>query len=317
MSALAPLVVEVERSGLIESTHLVDVAVTDAAGALVAWAGEPDTVAYLRSSAKPVQALACLENGWVPPGPEQLAIACASHNGEPQHVEAARATLAAAGVDEEELRCPPAWPSLPGAAAASDGPARIFHNCSGKHAAMLATSAVNGWALHDYRASDHPMQRAALATIERLAGRAVRHAGIDGCGVQTFAFTLAEAATIFGRLMSEAVAPLDAMTAHPFLVAGNDRLDTAIMRTLPRVVIKGGAEGIVCALDRGSGSGIALKSRDGTQRGRDVATIAVLRMLGAVDGSIAETLAPHADPPVLGGERRVGSIHVRGDLQRA
>lgn len=313
----APLLVEVERSGLIESTHLVDVAVVDGSGAVTAWAGDPATVAYLRSSAKPVQAAVCLDNGWQPPGVEQLAIACASHNGEPRHIDAVRATLAAAGVGEEELRCPAAWPLLPDAAVVAGRPAPIVHNCSGKHAAMLATSSSKGWPLDDYRSAGHPMQRAVLTTIEDLAGRASRHTGIDGCGVRTFAFTLAEAASIFGRLDARAPNVLDAMTAYPFLIAGTGRLDTAIMEAVPGIAIKGGAEGIVCGVIRERGTGFTMKSRDGTQRARDVATVEVLRMLGALGDPLPVTLAPYADPAILGAGDRVGSITVRGALKRA
>jgi L-asparaginase II len=142
-----PLVVEVERSGLIESVHLVDVAVVDVDGGLTAFAGDPSAVSYLRSSAKPVQATACLEAGWEPPGIGQIALACGSHNGEPEHVNTARVTLEAAGVDPSALRCPAAWPfrMVDAARAGAAGP--IFHNCSGKHAAMLATAQANGWPL--------------------------------------------------------------------------------------------------------------------------------------------------------------------------
>ena len=316
MSA-APFVVEVERSGLVESTHLVDVAVVDGSGAVTASAGDPATGAYLRSSAKPAQAFVCLENGWEPPGVEQLAIACASHNGEPRHIEAVRSTLAAAGLDEEELRCPAAWPLPPQVAATADRPARILHNCSGKHAAMLATSAAKGWPLEDYRSEEHPMQRAVLSTMEVLAARAPRRTGVDGCGVRTFAYTLAEAAAVFGRLGARAPNVLDAMVAHPFLIAGTGRLDTAMMEAAPGIAIKGGAEGLVCGVIRESGTGFAMKSRDGTQRARDVVTVAVLRMLGALDDPLADALVPHRDPAILGGGERVGSITVRGALERA
>ncbi|MGH2785764.1 MAG: asparaginase [Actinomycetota bacterium] len=317
MSAVAPLIVEVERSGLVESTHPVDVAVTDADGSLVAWAGKPGTIAYLRSSAKPIQALACLENGWEPPGVDQLAVACGSHNGEPEHVAAARVTLAAAGVPEAELRCPPAWPFRQEDAAAAGHAAPIFHNCSGKHAAMLATAVASGWPLDDYRSAGHPMQRAVASTLGRLAGRAPSHAGIDGCGVQTFALPLTGSARLFSRLGSSAPAVLDAMAARPFFVAGTGRLCSAIMRAVPGVVIKIGAEGLACITLRERGLGVALKSRDGTQRARDVAVLAVLAALEALPDPPPDELAPHATPAVVGGGAGVGSVTVRGNLHRA
>jgi L-asparaginase II len=317
MSAGEPLVVEVERSGLIESTHFVDVAVTGSNGKLVAWAGEPNTVAYLRSSAKPIQALACLENGWRAPGTEQVAVACASHSGEPRHVEAIRVTLSAAGIPEDALRCPAAWPFLPEIAATVDRSAPILHNCSGKHAAMLATAKENGWTLEDYRAAEHPMQRAVATLVERLAGVAVRHTGVDGCGVPTFALSLAESARLFARLAEEGRDALDAMAEHPILVAGTGRLCTAVMTALPGVVIKIGAEGLSCGVLRDQGIAFALKSRDGTQRARDIATVATLKELGSIDEDVPEGLAPHAAPAVLGGGEPAGSVRCKGVLERA
>ncbi|MCI0343902.1 MAG: asparaginase [Chloroflexi bacterium] len=311
MNVSEPLVVEVERSGLIESVHPVDVAVADGEGRPVAWAGDPDTVAYLRSSAKPIQALACLENGWRPPDAEHLAVACASHNGEDRHIAAVRATLAAAGVAEEALRTPSVLPFLPGPAA---GPAPIFHNCSGKHAAMLATASVNAWPLGEYRELDHPIQRTVAALLERLAGRRPRHVGVDGCGVPTFALTLAEAAVTFARLAEHGRRPLDAMAEHPFLVAGTGRLCTAVMTELPGVGVKIGAEGITCGVLRDGGLGFALKARDGTQRGRDAATVFVL---GELLGSLPPGLIRYATPAVTGGGLPVGTVRCRGSLRRA
>jgi L-asparaginase II len=317
VSAADPLVVEVERSGLVESTHAVDVAVARRDGTLVAWAGDVATVAYLRSSAKPIQALACLEHGWRPSGIDQVAISCASHNGEAEHVDAVHAILGGGRVDEHALRCPPAWPALPEAIVAAGRKARIYHNCSGKHAAMLATSRENGWPLDDYREVEHPMQRAVAAAIERLAGRPARHIGIDGCGVPTFALTLGESARAFAQLGIDGREALDAMAAQPFLVAGTGRLCTAVMSALPGVAIKIGAEGSSCGVLREHGLGFALKSRDGTQRARDVATVELLKTLGVIGETMPEVLAPHAAPAVPGGDGTVGTIRCRGLLQRA
>ncbi|MEX2557025.1 MAG: asparaginase [Actinomycetota bacterium] len=317
MSSGEPFVVEVDRSGLIESIHLVDVAVAGSNGKLVAWAGEPDTVAYLRSSAKPIQTLACLESGWRAPGTEQVAVACASHNGEPRHVEAIRVTLSAAGFSEDALRCPAAWPFRPEDAAAVNGSAPILHNCSGKHAAMLATAKENGWTLEDYRAAEHPMQRAVATQVERLAGASVRHTGVDGCGVPTFALSLTESARLFARLAEDGRDVLDAMADHPFLVAGTGRLCTAVMSARPGVVIKIGAEGLSCGVLRDQGLAFALKARDGTQRARDIATVATLKVLGSIDDDVPEMLAPHAAPAVLGGGEPAGSIRCTGVLERA
>ena len=317
MRASAPLVVEVERSGLIESTHLVDVAVVTSDGTISAWAGEPQVVAYLRSSAKPVQATACLASGWTPPGTQQVAIACASHNGEPVHVDAARRTLEAAGLEEEDLRCPEAWPARPKDAAAAREPARIFHNCSGKHAAMLAACVVNDWDRATYVAPGHPLQRAVTELVSALAGRPPRTLGVDGCGVPTYAFTLAESARAFAALPGSAAPAVAAMREHPHLVAGSDRLCTAIMASLPGVVVKIGAEGLLCGVSTDLGIAFALKSRDGTPRGRDAAAVHVLQELGAFGDGDPGAVLGEAIPRVTGGGEPAGSVRSRGGLKQA
>ena len=232
-------------------------------------------------------------------------------------MEAVRVTLTEAGVPEEALRCPPAWPFLAEAAVAVSGPARILHNCSGKHAAMLATASLNGWALDSYPAPEHPMQRAAGGVVERLAGRRARHSGVDGCGVQTFAFDLVESARLFAALASSGREVLDAMAAHPFLVAGTGRLCTAVMAAVPGVAIKIGAEGVACGVLRERDLGFALKSRDGTNRARDAATVALLEMLDVFPDGLPMELAPHASPAVEGGGRPVGVVRCRGSLKQA
>lgn len=313
MTRSEPLVVEVERSGLVESTHLVDVAVVRSDGDLVASAGDPGTVGYLRSAAKPIQAAVCLETGWSPPGEDAVAVSCASHNAEPKHVEAVRAILAAAGVAEEDLRCPLAMPRAPQTAAA---PKRIFHNCSGKHAAMLATAAANGWAVDDYRGREHRLQQIVAARVALLAGATARLVGVDGCGVPTFAFSLVEAARIFGALPEDAPRPVAAMRRHPFLVAGTDRFCTAVIESLPGVLVKTGAEGIMCGSLVERRVGFAVKARDGAARAAEAATVRVLQKLDALGGE-PERLHSFLNPPVMGGGRPVGVVAVRGDLNRA
>ena len=307
-----PLAVEVERSGVVESVHLVDVAVCDDAGRRVASAGNAGAVAYLRSSAKPVQAAVCLDAGWSPGDDRQIAIACASHNGEPPHLEAVRSILHDAGLGEESLRCPPARPLVP----SSVEPAPVYHNCSGKHAAMLATNRAKGWSLDDYRDPDHPLQRSIAGRVAVLAGTPPDAVGIDGCGVPTFAMSLSSAATLFARLPAEAPRVADAMLADPFLVGGTDRLCTALMDATGTVVLKIGAEGIACAAIPEERIGVALKTRDGTQRGRDVAVIGILELLGVLSEPVAPALAPFAHPSVLGGGVSVGSVRWRGTLRR-
>ncbi len=302
-----PLVVEVERSGLVESTHLVDVAIVSRGGEVEASAGVADTLAYLRSTAKPIQAAVCIDAGWKPPDEECVAVACASHNGEPAHLAVVERILAAADLDESELRCPPAHPREQFARE----PKPILHNCSGKHAAMLATAVANDWPRDDYRAPDHPLQRAVAELLATLAGKPAETIGVDGCGVPTFAYRLQDAARVFAGIEEAAPYPVSAMRAHPFLVAGTGRLCTAVLDAVPAVVVKVGAEGMFCGAFINAGMGFALKARDGAMRGAEAAVLETLRFLGA---DVPTGLAP---PPVLGGGLPVGTFRVRGKLSRS
>jgi L-asparaginase II len=309
--------VEAVRGDVVESSHLIDVAVTDPEGRLLATAGEPHTVAFLRSVSKPVQATVCTELGWDPPGDPQLAVACASHNGEQMHVEAARTILAAAGVDEPLLRCPPAVPSVVGALPPPDAPRRIYHNCSGKHAAMLATMAVNGWDPQTYPSSGNELQRAIRARIEGIIGAPARAVATDGCGVPTFAFALSEAAAMYARLPAETGRALAAMRAHPRLVAGSNRICTAVMSEVPGVVLKVGAEGLMCGALLESTTGFALKARDGASRGREIATVRVLEILGALGNISPDRLLEEIIPRFLPEKREHLELRGSGELKQA
>jgi L-asparaginase II len=305
MTPAPPLVVEAVRGELTESRHLVDVAVVDGDGTLIASAGDPGTVAYLRSSAKPIQATVCLELGWTPPGTEQLAVACASHNGEPPHVEAVRVTLEAAGLGEEALRCP------------VERGRRIEHNCSGKHAAMLAASRANGWDPARYLETEGDLQRTVRARIEAIAGRPSRTTATDGCGVPTFAYTLAEAAGIFARLPDEATKALAAMRAHPFLIAGSHRICTSVMSSRPEIVMKVGAEGLMCGVLIERGTAFALKARDGSARGREIATLRVLESLEFLHDAESHRIADEIGPRLFVGSGRQPELRCEGAIERA
>jgi len=304
-----PLVVEVIRSGARESAHEVDVAVVDAEGRLVASAGDPEQPAAYRSSSKPIQARAALQAGWTPSDARALAIACASHNGEPEHIDAVRAVFADAGLDESVLRCPPDVPMYLPAVMGVHKPAPVYHNCSGKHAAMVAACKASGWPLESYRDDQHPLQAAVRALIESLIGP-VAGPLVDGCGVPTFVAPLRALAC--GLLAIDGGDEAAAMRAHPFLVAGSERLDTDLMTAAPHVLIKSGAEGLACVSV--GGLGVSLKARDGAARARGPAVMAVLEQLDL----IPEALLPqHREPPVLGGGEPVGFLRARGTVERA
>ena len=306
--------VEVTRGGVVESVHAVDVAVVRD-DTLVARAGSPERILFARSAVKPFQALPLVEDGVLERyglGLEELALACASHNSEPRHVAVARSTLEKAGLEESALACGPHPPFDDDAAAAlraaGEAPGRIHNNCSGKHAGMLALAKANGWALEGYHEPDHPVQRRMLDEIERWTGvdRSAIATGVDGCGVVTFAVPLAGLARAFGRLAGAASAGetgpatvVEAMAAHPFLVAGTGRLGTRLAEvTAGRVLAKVGAEGVYGALVRDRELGIGLKARDGAKRAGETALLGVLDALGVLEPEERDALASWAEPAV-------------------
>ena len=260
--------VVVRRGGVVESRHEVDaVAVQD--GAVIAEAGDATRVAFLRSAAKPFQALP-LVRARADLTAEEIAIASASHLARPEQLEPVRSLLAKAEAGEDDLECGPE-------------PTRLEHNCSGKHAGMLALCRARGWASAGYRLPDHPAQRACAAEI--AAGADVAEAdvptAVDGCGVVTFALPLERMALLFARLeqLEGGAAVAAAMRAHPDLIRGPGAPDTELMRTRPGWTAKGGAEGVLCAAGP-DGIGLALKVADGGGRAVGPALAELLRRLG-------------------------------------
>lgn len=299
--------VRVTRCGTTESLHRVHVAVADARGRATGGCGDRGQVAFYRSAAKPFQALPLVEDGVVERfgfTDEELALCCASHNAEGEHLVLARSMLARAGLDERALACGP-HPSLR-PERARELVARgirlgaVHNNCSGKHAGMLALAMARGWPPGGYLEPGHPVQRRMLAEIARWTGVPASEivTGTDGCGVVTFALSLADMAASFARFTAAADAGgsaariVAAMTAHPFVVAGTGRTCTAVMERLgDRVFVKTGAEGVYCGGVRGRGLGFALKVDDGARRASDVALIRVLSDLGVADAEDVSALA--------------------------
>ena len=248
----------VRRGEIVESVHSVHaVAVQD--GKVVAFAGDPELVASLRSSAKPIQAL-LLARALEDLDDNDLAIASASHFGTEMHVEAVRGLLRKTGGQESELDC-----------GLQEGrpPEPIYHNCSGKHAAMIAVCRAHGWPVEGYRLPEHPLQKALheeVAAAAELDPEAVP-TGPDGCGVVCFALSLERAAHAFSRFerIDGGARIAAAMRARPELVGGEGGTDTELMRTLARWIAKGGAEGLMCAASV-DGLGIAVKAQDGNSR---------------------------------------------------
>jgi L-asparaginase II len=305
-----------------ESVHVGSVAVADPGGHLVALAGDPERVAFARSSMKPLQAAVSLSLIGGDLSDPEIAVMCASHNGEPVHVETVERILARAGLDPGDLQCPPDRPLLAVEAASVAGPEPRFHNCSGKHAGMLLACSVRGFDPSSYREQGHPLQRKVLGAVREAAG-APRAVGVDGCGVPVHALSLREMATLFarlatgaelGELTAEGQRVTGAMRAEPYLVAGRDRVCTAVMEAAEGVVVKVGAEGLVCAGIAGSGLGVAIKAEDGAARAQAPAIVHALRLLGALDH--VDAVAGHARPPLMGGGAPVGHLEAVFDLHR-
>jgi L-asparaginase II len=303
------------------------VAVADADGKVVASAGDPGQVAFARSSMKPLQAavsLSLMRDGEM--SEPEVAVACASHNGEEVHVRTVRSLLGRAGLGEGALRTPASLPYDPKAARTVPSPAPVFHNCSGKHAGMLVASARGGFDLGSYREPEHPLQREVLAAVIMASGVEPGAIGVDGCGVPVHALPLGAMATLYARLgrveSLGRLAPFvhraaSAMAAHPYLVAGRDRVCTALMEAEPRVIVKAGAEGLICASVPEAGLGVAVKVSDGSARAADPALLRALALLGLLDDRTPADLERFARPPVLGGGRPVGTLEAGFDLVRA
>ncbi len=270
--ASEPISVAVRRGGIVEAIHRYH-AVAVKGKRVLAAAGTHDFVSFLRSSAKPFQALE-LVRARDDLETRDIAIASASHRAELVQIAAVRALLQKANATEDDLECGPQEGRPPG---------RIYHNCSGKHAGMLATCHARGWRTEGYRLSGHRMQRTNQADVIAASGvpeDSLRSA-VDGCGVVTWALPLDLMALMFSRLESsdEGARVATAMRTMPEMVGGQGSVDTELMRLFPGLVAKGGAEGLLCA-GGPDGFGLALKAEDGTFRGIRPALAAFLGPLG-------------------------------------
>ena len=240
---------EIVRSGFVEGHHYGSVVALGRDGE-VDWAvGEVDEPMLPRSCNKPIQALAMVRAGLVLPA-ELLALACASHSGEPHHVEGVRRILAGAGLTEDALQTPPDYPLDDEAreAVIRAGGARtsVLMNCSGKHAAMLATCVTNGWSTHDYLEVDHPLQVAITSTFAELTGEPVAAVAVDGCGAPLLSASLTGLARAFRSLAVASSGPArlvaDAIRSHPANVSGTSRDELALLTAIPGSIGKAGAE---------------------------------------------------------------------------
>jgi L-asparaginase II len=315
-------VAEIVRNGFVEGHHYGSVVALDADGG-VAWSvGDVDSPVLPRSCNKPVQALGMVRHGLDLP-PELLALACASHSGEPFHVDGVRRILADAGLSEADLQTPPDYP-LDDAAREQvirDGGSRtpVLMNCSGKHAAMLATCVANGWPTDTYCDPDHPLQKAIADTFAELTGAPIAAIAVDGCGAPLFSASLTGLAAAFRRLAlgvdgsglpdADAERIAEAVRAHPAYVSGTTRDERALLTAIPGAVGKAGAEGCY-AVALADGRAFALKADDGAARVRPVLMAEALRRSGVLgeEGVDSDAVRRTGVVELLGGGRPVGEI---------
>jgi L-asparaginase II len=322
--------VVVTRGDLVESTHRVHAAVVDADGVLLDSARDPELVAWWRSCAKPFQVMPLLRSGGLDAlgwGTDELALACASHGGEPEHVAVAARMLERMGLEEGDLACGPHDPLAARGGRllreAGQRPSRLHNNCSGKHSAMLARALQSGVATAGYERADHPVQRDCRQAVAEWTGVPEPSLGVsvDGCGVSVFALPLFNMALSYARLAESAHQGdwasrrvVAAMTEQPFLVGGTDRFDTLLMEACRgNVICKIGAEGVhtFAIVDRRIG--FALKVEDGAPRAQFPAVLALLDAYDALPRSLPSPLADFLQRPVRNtrGEQ-VGAVTVCG-----
>jgi L-asparaginase II len=327
LAAHVPLAVAT-RGSAVESIHYGSVAVVDRGGRLLYSAGDPNALTFTRSALKPLQALPFVAAGGPRTfafSPQQVALLCASHSGEPRHVDAVADMLAKSGSSAADLQCGTHAPGFYEARGQVPPPppySPLAHNCSGKHAGMLAYCAMCGHPKVDYLSFDHPLQQAIRAAVASFTGvpSAELVSGVDGCSAPNYAVPLSRLALAYARLATAADdspygdAPrtlATAMTAHPEMVSGERRSDLALMRAgRGDWVTKIGAEGVQAIGTREGGLGIAIKIADGAKRGLYPAIVAVLDALGLVDARAAEELAAWGHPDLQNYRGiRTGDVH--------
>ena len=319
-----PMIIEVTRGDMVESRHRADVAIVDSGGTVVRAWGDIEPPVYGRSAIKPLQALPLIESGAADRfgvSVAEIALACASHNGEPRHVELVTAWLGRIGCSVADLECGSHAPyheaSVEALLRAGRKPDASYNNCSGKHSGFLSTARHLGEPTAGYIRYEHPVQQRILGVLEQMAGLRLGDAprGIDGCGIPVIGIPLGNMALAMARLADpdDQVPParaaaakriLTAMASEPFLVAGTNRFCTTVMEIIGRkAVLKGGAEGVYTAALPTLGLGVALKAEDGAGRAAEVAMGRVLHELKLLSAGEEKALADALTPPI---RNRVG-----------
>jgi L-asparaginase II len=326
-----PLTIEIVRGDMVESRHAVAFAAVEASGRRVAWAGEVEAPVYARSAVKGLQALPLIETGaadrWNLDDAE-LAIACASHNGEKRHVDTVLRWLGRMGFSPADLECgshaPYDEPSAQALLRTGERPGPAHNNCSGKHAGFLATARHKSEPASGYIRADHPVQRRVTRALGEMCGTDLSRApvGIDGCGIPTIGIPLEKLALGMARLADPAKLPAErraaaerirrAVAAEPFMVGGTGSFCTEVMQQLKaRAFVKTGAEGVFCAALPEEGLGVALKAADGASRASEAAMAHLLDRFGVLDEAARGALERRLHPAIFNrAGRLVGAIRV-------
>jgi L-asparaginase II len=294
------------RAGVIESRHHGLVCLTGPDGKLISEHGNSRKLIYPRSAVKPLQALAMRRAGLKLSGAE-LAMSSASHQGTPEHLEIVSAILEGAGLTENDLQCPTAWPGNPMARAKVDSESRLAFNCSGKHAAFLATCVVNGWDTKTYLAPEHPLQKLIVEVIEEFSGEKIPHSTFDGCGAPLHLMSLQGLARAIGKFGESESEIRDAMLAHPWVVDDRGASDTLVMEK--GMLAKIGAEGVF-VIGLASGHGVAVKVADGSMRPAGLSALKMLLNNGLLDEKVYQELFQKLTVEALGGTEVLGQLEV-------
>ena len=293
-----------ERAGLVESRHRGIAALVGPDGKLVDHMGSAKRVIFPRSAVKPLQAVAMRRAGLKLTG-EQLAISLASHHGTAAHTDLVRQVLAGAGLTEDALQCPVAWPSNAAARSAATEETRLAFNCSGKHAGFLATCVAAGWDTETYLDAEHPLQVLIREVLEEYSQEPILLSTVDGCGAPLHTITVEGLARAFGKLASDEVEIVDAMLASPWAVGDTKSPDALVMQH--GMVAKLGAEAVF-AIGLRDGRGVAVKIADGSLRAAPLVALKLLQRNGLLDATTYDQLADELTVRSMGGSVELGRL---------
>jgi L-asparaginase II len=319
------------RGGITENSHCISIAIVNSENKLVASSGDPHLLAHLRSSAKPFQVQALFQTGVAKKfsfTDKEIALACASHIGTPEHVSLAKGMLEKLNLDVSDLACGIHWPvskeERERLEQANEHPTALHNNCSGKHSGMLAVAMTLGVPTEGYEKPDHPVQQLNFQTMRDLSGMQDIPYGVDGCSVPVFVLPLDKAAWLFAQLANPKIAPgkyrdgleqaFQAMKHHPEMVAGEGEIDTVLMQTVPGLVVKQGADGyygMALRETRHGSLGVVLKVEDGSTAAREPAVIRVLELLGV----LPEDNALPWKRPIIRNHRKIETGYLEAHIE--